>query len=156
MLVQLKKFFHESKAPTKADIHEAGWDLYACLKRPGNEEYDEDISDDYRLIIPRGERRVIPLGIATAIPVGWCCTIWDRSGMARKKGSRTLAGVIDCTYRGEWCALIHNLGEEDMVIGNGDKVCQALFMEVADVSWGIEDELPDSKRSTNGWGSTGG
>jgi dUTP pyrophosphatase len=99
--------------------------------------------------------------------------IRDRSSMA-SKGIMVSSGVIDAGYRGEIVVCITLLGtniivttgmdstfrtaipHESYKITKGDKIAQMIPIEVMTQYGAIEvDELPESKRGTNGFGSTG-
>ena len=81
-----------AKKPTKTNLTDAGWDLYAS----------EDV------VVRAGTRNTIKTGIALQIPNEWVGLIWPRSGLSVKKGADVLAGVIDSGYRGEILVCLQN------------------------------------------------
>ena len=105
-----------------------------------------------------GGRAMVPTGVAVAIPDGHAGLVLPRSGLASKRGL-TLAnapGLIDAGYRGEViCAVVNLDPHEAAEIAPGDRIAQLVIVAVPDVSPSFVDELPDSRRGTGGFGSTG-
>jgi len=104
-----------------------------------------------------GDRALISLGVSMAIPKGKVLLLTPRSGLALKKGV-TLTnspGVIDSDYRGTIGAIVQNLGDDLLVITDGDKICQGGFYDYERATFEEVDELDDTERGTNGFGSTG-
>lgn len=104
----------------------------------------------------KGDRKIVPLGVAMAIPAGYVLLLTPRSGLAIKKGV-TLTnspGVIDSDYRGEIGAIVENLGDDMLVINDGDKICQGGFYEYERAEFDEVDELDETGRK-GGFGSTG-
>ena len=130
-----------AKAPHKSHAGDAGWDLFAS-------EYAE---------VNPGETRIIKTGMALEIPTGWYGQIKSRSGLGAK-GLIVTAGVIDCTYRGEVGVVVVNgnkPGGHAFAFHPGDKIAQMIFLPVPDVTIEMTENLNDSSRGSNGFGSTG-
>lgn len=138
-MIQIKKLNSTAVLPSYAHDHDAGMDVYA----------DEDC------IIKVGERRLISTGIAMAIPSGYAGLIWDKSGIASKHGLKTMAGVIDASYRGEIKILLNNLSNQDYFIEKGTKIAQMLIQKVEQKEIVEVFELEDTARGEAGFGSTG-
>jgi dUTP pyrophosphatase len=66
-----------------------------------------------------------------------------------------LAGVIDSGYRGEVRVVMVNLGNEPYVIEKGMKIAQLLVQPVTEVKVVETDELENTARGEEGFGSTG-
>ena len=92
---QVKKLSPDAMLPTKANVSDAGIDIYT------NESYT----------LAPGERHMFTTGIACAIPDGYVALLWDRSGLG-SKGIHRFAGVIDSGYRGEWKVILYNSTNE--------------------------------------------
>ena len=139
MKIQFQKLFPDTILPTYAHPGDAGLDLYSC----------EDI------IIEPMARYAVSLGFALEIPHGFVSRILDRSGMAIKNGIHCLAGVVDAGYRGEYKAIMINLGDVPYKIEKGDRVAQMLIqpVEICDIE--IVDKLSDSERGEGGFGASG-
>ena len=101
-----------------------------------------------------GETLVIPLGICLEIPVGYEVQIRPRSGLSAK-GIYCAFGTVDCDYRGEVSAIITNNSKGMFPVRDGDRICQMVYSPVTQVDFEITDELSDTKRGSNGFGSTG-
>lgn len=115
-----------------------------------------DIRASQDVVLDPGETVIVPTGLRFAIPDGHVGLVWDRSGLAAKKSITTMAGVIDSSYRGELRIVLKNLGKESFVIEKGMRIAQMLIQPVAN-SIPIQevDELPESERKADGFGSTG-
>jgi dUTP pyrophosphatase len=120
--------------------------------RPGDAALDCYAQADAHLF--PGEVTPVPLGFCLAIPEGHVGLIRDRSGLARKDGVYTLAGVIDPNYRGEVTALLTCL-KSPVVLPAGSRVCQLLIVPAPQVIWEEVAELPSTLRGTAGFGSSG-
>lgn len=94
-------------------------------------------------------------GLAFEIPKGYTMFIFSRSGHGFKHGV-TLAnstGVIDSTFRGEvMVKLTSHLHTFDIV--KGTKVAQACIIETPKVFFEVVNELSETERGENGFGST--
>ena len=133
------KLLHDSaKSPTKGNIDDAGWDLYAF----------ETIS------IPSGATVLVSTGVSMAIPKGYVGLIWDRSSMG-VKGVHRHAGVIDSGYRGEVKVCLHNTTKEPYHIERGDRIAQMLIQEAPNFIQHVVHELDSTDRGDGGFGSTG-
>jgi dUTP pyrophosphatase len=123
---------------------------------PGDAGLDLRAADG--ITVKPGERAMVPTGVAVAIPDGYAGLVLPRSGLASKRGL-TLAnapGLIDAGYRGEVICAVVNLDPHEAVeIAPGDRIAQLVIVAVPEVSPAFVDELPDSRRGTGGFGSTG-
>lgn len=136
--LKIKKIHPTASIPMYAHDGDAGLDLYAI---EGGE------------IEPQG-RAKFGTGIAVEIPAGHVGLIWDRSGLSTKKGLKTLGGVIDSTYRGEIIVALANISNEPVQIMQGDRIAQLLIQKVESVGVEVVDQLEESQRGQNGFGST--
>ena len=121
----------------------AGADLYAHI--------DADVK------LSPMERRLIPTGVFVELPHGYELQVRPRSGLALKHGVTVLnsPGTVDSDYRGELQVLLINLGSEDFVIKNGDRIAQAVITEVCRASFTVVSSLSLTERGNSGYGSTG-
>lgn len=132
------KLIEGGTIPEYKTIGSAGCDCYSRIKwelRPG-------------------ERMKIPLGFAVEIPMGYEMQIRPRSGMTNNKIDAYF-GTIDSDYRGEVCAIIQNNSGEPFMINKGDRICQAVISPVITGMFNPVIELRETKRGSNGFGSTG-
>ena len=103
------------------------------------------------------ERALIPTGLFFEIPEGFEIQVRARSGLAIKNGIACVnsPGTIDSDYRGEVKVILINLGSEDFVINNGDRIAQLVVSPVTIGNFVEADFLEDSERGDGGFGSTG-
>jgi dUTP pyrophosphatase len=96
----------------------------------------------------------IPLGVCFEIPVGYEVQIRPRSGLSAK-GIYCAFGTVDCDYRGEVSVVVTNNSKKMFSVHDGDRICQMVYAPVTQVDFDTVDELSDTERGTNGFGSTG-
>ena len=103
------------------------------------------------------ERGMIPTGLKFEIPLGYEMQIRPRSGLAAKNGITVLntPGTIDSDYRGEVKIILINLGKEDFIVNNGDRIAQAVIAPVTQGNFTVVNELSSTSRGEGGFGSTG-
>lgn len=96
-------------------------------------------------------------GLAVAIPVGFGGLVVPRSGHAARHGVGVVngPGLIDSGYRGEVRVLLINHGSEPVVFQAGDRIAQLVIVPVPEVEVIEVDDLDDTSRGENGFGSTG-
>lgn len=130
-----------AKAPFRAHIGDAGWDLYTsreCDIAPGE---TKDVHTDVRIQMP-------PYLFAR---------ITGRSSSLRNHHLLVNEGIIDNGYTGELFVCVHNMGSETFHVKQGMRLAQILFHTIEDVRWSEVDSISDTpgKRGSNGFGSTG-
>lgn len=106
-----------------------------------------------------GEVRLIPTNISIALPSGYKAEVKSRSGLAVKEGIFVLnaPGVIDADYRGEVKVILANMSRNDYTyfVSHKDRIAQLDISPVHVIIWDTVEELPETKRGTGGFGSTG-
>ena len=103
------------------------------------------------------ERKLINTGLFIQLPEGYEAQIRPRSGLALKKGISVLntPGTIDSDYRGEVGIIIVNLSSEDVIIKDGERICQMVVSKHERIFWRLTDTLENSERGEGGFGHTG-
>ena len=103
------------------------------------------------------ERVLIPTGLYFEIPEGYEIQVRPRSGLALKRGLTVLntPGTVDANYRGEVGVVLVNLSNEPQTIEPGERVAQLVVMEFDPIVFNIVNELANTERGTDGFGSTG-
>ncbi len=114
-----------------------------------------DIFSSEELLIPSGERRLVHTGISMELPQGFVALVWDKSGLALKNGIKILGGVIEHTYRGEYCIILLNTSKEDFKIIEGQKIAQILLQKIYTAEIEETTDLSETERGSKGFGSTG-
>lgn len=143
MEINVKKFDEKATIPTKAHRTDAGYDLYACL--------------DNNIYFSANTVEMIPIGIGFEIPEGYFGAVYPRSGLATKQGLRlaNCVGVIDCGYINQVYVPLINDSNGIRVVKNGDRIAQIIFQPYFDVELNEVDELAETDRGLNGFGSSG-
>lgn len=141
--VRVKKLFNEAKLPTYGSEKAACADLYAHI--PEGE-----------FVVEAHTTLKIGTGMAFQPPKGYCGLIFARSGMATKRGLRpaNCVGVCDEDYTGEYIVPIHNDTDYEVVVKNGERIAQLLFVPYAQSNFMVVDELKETERGDGGFGST--
>ena len=142
--IKLKKLKENAKIPTRGSSSAAGYDLYACL-------------DEEKIVITPHTTTKIPTGIALEISEGYFGGIFARSGLATKMGLRpaNCVGVVDSDYRGEIIVALHNDTDEIKEISNFERIAQIVIIPYLNVEFNEVNNLSNSERGENGFGSTG-
>lgn len=139
MEVKIKKLDPEAKVPAYAHPGDAGMDVFAL----------EDTT------IEPGQTVKVRTGVAMELPAGYVSLVWDKSSVAINYGIKTVGGVIDAGYRGEYIIGMVNLSKVPYTFEKHHKVAQILIQRVEYAILTETDELRDSSRSDGGFGSTG-
>jgi dUTP pyrophosphatase len=141
--VLLRRLDPALPAPSYAHDGDAGADLVTAID----------------VVLEPGERAVVPTGTAIALPVGYAAFVHPRSGLAARCGMSLVnaPGTIDAGYRGEIQVIVVNLDPSTAVrLSRGDRLAQLVIQRVERAHFVEVDELPDSVRAGDGFGSTGG
>lgn len=144
MKIKIKKLKEKATIPTYSTPDSAGMDLYACI--------DEEIT------IKAGETKVIPTGVAVELPErDYAVFLYARSGLGVKHGICLAngVGVVDADYRGEICVGLLNTSKDDYVLKPLERVAQMVVAPVVRVEFQEVENLSDTIRGTEGFGSTG-
>ena len=126
-------------------------------KTKGSSGLDLEAFLENDLIVKSNETVLVPTGLSIAIDENLEIQIRPRSGLAAKNNITVLntPGTIDSDYRGEIKVILINLGKNDFVIKNGDRIAQMVISPVIKTEFEIVDELPNTLRGLGGFGSTG-
>ncbi|MDR0375278.1 MAG: dUTP diphosphatase [Treponema sp.] len=143
VVVKVCKISPDVAPPRYETAGAAGMDIRAFLVEP--------------VVMRPLERMRIPTGFALEIPEGYEAQVRPRSGLAYKQGVTVLnaPGTIDSDYRGEVRVILVNLGQEPVVINNGDRIAQLVFTPVMRAALEETSSLPATERGAGGFGSTG-
>lgn len=124
--------------------------------------HHDDAGADLRasegVVIAPGARALVGTGVAIALPEGYAAFVVPRSGLAAKHGITVLnsPGTVDAGYRGEVKVTLLNTDlEQAFTVEPGDRIAQVVIMPVSRAIFVPVNDLPDSVRGANGFGSTG-
>lgn len=121
--------------------------------RPGDAGFD--LYTRERTVLVPGVQTAVPTGVSIELPTGYVSLVWDKSGLGIKHGLKTLGGVIDAEYRGEYMIGMINLSDKEYVLEKGDKVAQVLVQKVEQATFEYVDELSETERGSTGFGASG-
>jgi len=116
-----------------------------------------DLSSAAAGIIHPGESKVFPTDLAVESPAGYVLLIYSRSGMGFRNGIRLAngTGVIDSDYRGEIKVCLHNDSLSTYRVDPGDRIAQAILVQLPTVEILETDLLSPTPRGARGFGHTG-
>lgn len=129
--------------PQYSTASSAGMDLRAYVETP--------------IVLKPMHRVLVPTGIYIALPDGYEAQVRPRSGLALKHGVTVLntPGTIDVDYRGEVGVILMNLGQEDFVINDGERIAQMIVAKFEHADLLPVEFLDDTERGTGGFGHSG-
>ena len=121
----------------------AGLDLRANVEEP--------------VLLRPFQRALIPTGLYISLPDGYEAQVRPRSGLALKYGITVLntPGTIDADYRGEVGVILVNLGQEDFVVNDGERIAQMVVAKYEQVELLPVEALDDTERGAGGFGHSG-
>lgn len=142
--VSVEKLFPEAILPKYAHDDDSGADLFLPSNFVG-------------VTIQPHETITIKLGLRFHIPPYHEIQVRSTSGNASKLGLTILnsPGTIDAGYRGELGAILHNHSLVPIELKAGAKVGQIILCPVVRMRFIEEPVSTETKRSSNGYGSTG-
>ena len=141
--VLIKKLNSNVVLPSYKTNGASGMDLMAFIEEP--------------IKIPPRSSYLVPTGLSMAFSEDYEVQIRPRSGLAAKYNVTVLntPGTIDSDYRGEIKIILFNHGKEDFLINNKDRVAQMILTPIIKMKLEETDNLPDTVRGEDGFGSTG-
>jgi len=139
--LQVKLLDPRARLPAYARPGDAGLDLFSIQEKT----------------IAAGASALIRTGISIALPAGTEGQVRPRSGLALHHQVTVLnsPGTIDSGYRGEVGVILINHGKEPFQVKEGMKIAQMLVKPVTTVEVRAVGQLPDTRRGSGGFGSTG-
>lgn len=139
MQLLIKKLHPDAKIPQFAHATDAGLDVCTVAN----------------FIITPGEHRLVPTGLSIVFPDGYTALVWDKGGIANKRHLKTVGGVFDTEYRGEYLIGLYNFGTKSQSFAVGDKIAQLLIQKVEHPEIIEVTELDETARGDGAFGSTG-
>lgn len=132
-----------------------------------------DLTSRETVVLRPGETKMVRTGVTVEIPDGYFGMVVPRSGLgSRGVTLSNCVGVIDSGYRGEIMAPLHNNhpsvvsasnlaanarynGDGKMTVERGDRVAQLVVVPYRTCECVEVDELGNTERGKDGFGSTG-
>lgn len=113
-----------------------------------------DIRSPESFLLPAGKSMKVDSGLHVELPPGTVGMLKSRSGLNVKCGVLS-EGVIDEGYTGSICIKLYNHGENPCFINRGDKISQLVVIPCLRPVLQLVDQLDETERGGNGFGSTG-
>ncbi len=124
--------------PTRAHATDAGLDLYS----PYNQE------------IPPRSSVVFDTGVHVELPKGTAGLLVSKSGLSTKY-SLMSSGLIDEGYTGSIRVQLYNHSDKWYSVKKGEKISQLVIIPVFTPPLEVVNNLEETERGDNGFGSTG-
>lgn len=124
--------------PVRAHEQDAGYDLRTPV----------------RAVIHSEGSVVIDTGVHVQIPDGYVGFLKSKSGL-NVRLDLAGEGVIDAGYTGSITVKLYNHGKQFHVFEAGDKIIQLVILPIITPDLEQVDDLEDTDRGTDGFGSTG-
>ena len=125
--------------PRREHADDAGMDLFSrekvCLWPGGEHTFDT--------------------GVHIAIPQGYFGHIESKSGLNVNDNIVSCGGIIDSGYNGSVAVKLYNFGKRSKIFEVGQKVAQIIIQPYIAPEMELVDELPETDRGSDGFGSTG-
>ena len=137
--LKFKKLTENATTPVRGSRYAAGFDLFSA---------------EFKEILPRCHA-VVNTDIGVILPRGTYGRVAPRSGLAVKKFVGVGAGVVDFDYRGNVGVVLFNHGTDSFRVKKGDKIAQFIVEKICVPKLIEVNELSETERGTNGYGSTG-
>lgn len=154
MQLRIKKTHPSAIIPTRKKPGDSGLDLHAFIPegyvwiQPGRQER---IMTGIAIELPSPKRRFGPLG---EYWIGYEAQVRPRSGLAAN-GILCSLGTVDNGYRGEIGVTLYNHSWDNFRVKNGDRIAQLVICPVVYPELVEVEELSETERGGDGFGSTG-
>jgi dUTP pyrophosphatase len=113
-----------------------------------------DLRTPRRVVLHPHSSVTIDTGVHVQIPEGYVGFLKAKSGL-NVKHNITGTGVIDSGYTGSIRVKLYNNGDIPHVFEVGDKLIQLVILPILTPELELVDELEDTERGSDGFGSTG-
>ena len=124
--------------------------------REGDSGLDLRAFTEHPIVLLPHRRVIVSTGISMEIPIGYEGQVRGRSGLAINNGVTVLGtGTVDSNYRGDIGVILTNQGSEQFTIENGMRIGQLVISKVETVKLDICDNLDETVRGSDGFGSSG-
>jgi dUTP pyrophosphatase len=164
--LKVKKLFPDAKIPVRANPSDSGADVFAYkFEKLYKKEFEdgylreviiEDFGYQIGIKLQPQERILINTGISISVPYGYETQVRSRSGLSLKSGLivANSPGTIDSSYRGMVGIILINNSFSTQSIRLGDKIAQLVVKQVELCPIVEVDDLGETDRGTDGFGST--
>lgn len=105
-------------------------------------------------VVPARGSAIFDTGVHIQLPPFTAGLIVSKSGLNFKHDIQN-DGLIDIPYRGSIKIKLYNHGDTDYMVHRGDKISQLVIVDIRIPHLKVVDELEETERGNNGFGSTG-
>ena len=173
MKLLVKKLHPDAIIPKYQTKGAAGFDVHALITKDIKDSHNRThiLHTDYShkdgiweespvIYLEPNSRFIVHTGLAFSVAEGYEMQIRPRSGLAAKHGITIVnsPGTLDNGYLNELFIILHNLGEENFIIRNGDRIAQCVINKFEHADFDEVEEFPQEVLDTDrggGLGSTG-
>ena len=138
-ILRFKKLSENATTPIRGSRNAAGLDLFSAETKE----------------IPSQGQGIIKTDIAVMLPRGTYGRVAPRSGLAVKHFIDIGAGVIDYDYRGNIGVVVFNHCNKAFQVNKGDRIAQLVIEKICTPKLIEVEELEETERGEEGYGSTG-
>ncbi len=125
------------------------------IERAYDTDAGYDIRTPRRVVVHRNDSVVIDTGVHILIDEGMFGKIESKSGLNTNHSVVSHGGVVDSWYTGSIRVKMYNHGGKDYIFEKGDKIVQIIFHRYEAPEFELVNELEETKRGNNGFGSSG-
>lgn len=164
MNLKVKLLREGAKFKSATDL-DSGYDVVALgYKRVKDKKLEEERIITDTLIIRPNETVLLLTGVAIELPAPSFKKDYvevieaqarPRSGASLKENKVAILGTIDNKYRGEIGIIMTNNSNTDIIIKKGERVAQIVLNVIRKYEVEFVNELEETERGANGFGSTG-
>lgn len=137
-MIKVKKLSENAILPVKAKEGDSGYDICSSVY----------------LKVPVNVTVKVKTDLSFEAPEGFELQVRPRSGLS-SKGLVVHLGTVDNNYRGEVQVIFTNKSTQPYLINQGDRIAQIVPVAIPHFEIVEVDELSDTNRGSNGFGSTG-
>lgn len=125
-----------------------------AIERAHEADAGYDIRTPIPIYLPAHGSAIVDSGVHVEIPKNYVGILKSKSGL-NVKNDIIGTGTIDSGFNGSIRVKLYNLGNKDHYFNAGDKIIQIVFYPIYTPEIEYVDELDDTERGANGFGSTG-
>ena len=159
-VLKVKVLRENAKMPKRGSALASGLDVraYSCYNPVEKKDIKlESVDGQYGWTIKPNETLIFKTGLVMACGEDEEIQVRPRSGMSCKTKLRiaNTPGTIDADYRGEIGIIIDNIGTTEAFVPYEERIAQIVVCPVIRPEIVEVEELDDTDRGANGYGSTG-
>lgn len=114
-----------------------------------------DLMSPYDVYVPAKGSACIDTKVCVELPPYTTGFLKSRSGLNVKHSIQSGEGVIDVGYNGSIRVKLYNHSDTDYFVYKGDKISQLVILPILTPELELVEELEETERGGNGFGSTG-